>query len=139
MTPRLGPPPGAAVATGAAEIDVVRPHGRLDVAGVEAVRRAIAAATGPVVVDLDECVVTGAAALGQLRAATNDSGRAVCFVSRRITCRVLLQRAGIAERVAVFERLEDALHARTREHAGAGYGWAPTRGALDAGAARSLR
>ncbi|MCD9625231.1 hypothetical protein [Rhabdothermincola salaria] len=90
---------------------------------MEHLRDAAAALTDrPILIDLNSCVLTDPHALADL---ANDRDDRVdsCFVSRRTTCRLLLDRAGIMLRFAVFHQLEDALQARTFANDGYGLGW----------------
>lgn len=93
------------------EVLVVRPLGGLDRAAVDGLRCIIQLATA-VILDLDQCVLIDPMALSEMDTGDDVHPVHVCIVSRRLTCRRLLVRLGIADRFAVFERLEDALCAR---------------------------
>lgn len=104
------------------DVVVLQPAGQLDRAGVEAVREvALDVADRGVIIDLTDCVVTDPKALADI--AHEDRPVDLCFVSRRPTSRLLLARAGVTSRFAVFRQLEDALQARTFAEAGFGRGW----------------
>lgn len=105
------------------DVVVLQPVGQLDRAGVETVREAaLDLMDRGVVIDLTDCVVTDPKALADI--ADEDRGPVdLCFVSRRPTSRLLLARAGVTSRFAVFRQLEDALQARSFAEAGFGRGW----------------
>ncbi len=103
---------------------VLRPTGRLDRSTAERLRRDAASATGPVVVDLDDCVLVDPTAIDAIDVdGDGDGDLEVCIVCRRLSCRRLLARVGVTDRFAVFQRLEDALQARVLANAGYGPGW----------------
>ena len=102
---------------------VLRPLGALDRRLAERLRSAIASASTPVVVDLDDCVLIDPASLEHLADPVPD--RAVCMVSRREPCRELLDRTGVTDRVAVFKGVDDAVQARLFARSGYGPGWSP--------------
>lgn len=119
----MGPTPRPVPFRELGEIVVLEPLGQLDRAGVEGVRRAAAEmAPRPVVIDLRDCVLTDPNALAGI-VDEEDDPTELCFVSHRPTCRLLLARTGITSRFAVFDRLEDALQARTDAQDGDGRGW----------------
>lgn len=104
-------------------VAVLTPLGQLDRAGIERVRQAaLDLADRPVIIDLSDCVLTDPNALIGLTGEGADRVD-LCFVSHRSTCRLLLARSGITARFAVFQRVEDALQARTFGTAGDGHGW----------------
>ncbi len=104
------------------EIVVLRPAGKLGRNDVEQLRDVIHGIDGPVVVVLDDCVLVAPTAFDRH---DRDDGHAVemCIVCRRLTCRHLLARVGVADRFPVFQHLEDALQARVLARAGYGDGW----------------
>jgi hypothetical protein len=103
----------------------LRPSGPLDASGIEQLQEAVSEAEAPVVVDLDECILLDPAALGSVHADIPVDPADVSIACRRLSCRVLLARAGITERFAVFSRIEDAVQARILWQAGYGEGWSP--------------
>lgn len=110
-------------------VSVIRPQGALDQTVAEQVRAALRDAAGPVAIDLDECTLIDPDSLERMVVDADGPPEAeVSIVCRRLTCRQLLGRAGIADRVAVFVRLGDALQARVFEADGYGDGWTPRRG-----------
>lgn len=106
------------------DVLILRPQGGLDRSVVANLERSVAAATGPVVVDLDECVLVDPTAVRHV-ASAGPRDREVCIVSRRLSCRRLLARVGVTERLAVFQCLADALQARVLAGSGYGSGWSP--------------
>lgn len=99
---------------------VIRPTGNLDEDVVASLDDIVRTAEAPLVIDLDHCVLVRPCALDRiLAAAADDLPVDICIASRRLSCRRLLSRVGLGDRVAVFSCLEDALHAR---HATAGSG-----------------
>jgi hypothetical protein len=117
-----GAPGPESVRSGRHGVLVVAPMGQLDRAGVERLRREVLEAGGPVAVDLDECILVDPGAVTNLDLGDTDHPD-LCFVSRRVTCRLLLARFGMSARFAVFNQLEDALQAKVLADAGYGPGW----------------
>jgi hypothetical protein len=76
-----------------------------------------------VIVDLDDCILVQPRPLDAFDGARATADVELCFVSRRLTCRQLLARAGLAHRYAVFTRVGDALQARRFAEEGHGCGW----------------
>ena len=120
-------PGPVALAPQRGDIVVLRPTGALDAATIDRVRAAVRAAGGPVVIDLDECVLVDPAAL---EAVVHDDSRPdrldpadVSIACGRLSCRTLLSRAGVTRRFAVFARIEDAVQARILWQDGYGSGW----------------
>jgi anti-anti-sigma factor len=108
------------------DVVVLRPLGALDERLADRVRSAIDAATDPVVVDLDDCVLIDPAALGLVVPQRHPGSTAeVCLVSRRVSCRELIDRSGVSDRVAVFCGVDDAVQAQLFARSGYGAGWAP--------------
>lgn len=106
------------------EVLVIRPLGSLDRDAVARLRRTASEADGPVIIDLDDCVLVAPVALVELDEQDDDAEPTeLCFVSRRTTCRLLLLRSGLLDRFDVFRQLEDALQARVLALAGYGRGW----------------
>lgn len=105
---------------------VLRPSGRLDRDGVEEVQCEVRSLAGrDVVIDLTDSILTDPNALADL---ADDGGEpALCFVSHRPTCRLLLARTGLTSRYAVFHHVADALQARALDGAGYGSGWRRVR------------
>lgn len=105
------------------DVLIVRPIGRLDRSVVAQLRDEVRHVDVPVVVVLDECIVVEPGALLELDPTSGGSPSELCLVSGRFTCRLLLGRAGVSARFAVFEHLDDAVRARRSALAGAGAGW----------------
>lgn len=105
-------------------VTVLKPLGSLDADLADELHAAARAVTGPVVIDLDECVLIDPGSLERLAADPALPNRPELAVAcRRLSCRQLLTRAGIGEHVAIFDRLEDALQAREFARSGYGTGW----------------
>lgn len=111
------------------DVVVVSPQGRLDPAWLTAASRNLPPAGAPVAVDLDDCIVVDPEVLLRFHRCVEAEPEDVCFVSARLTCRLLLARAGVTVRFPVFDRIEAALQARASAAAVGGTGWgAPTAG-----------
>ncbi len=105
------------------DVVVVSPQGRLDPAWLTAASRTLPPAGAPVAVDLDDCIVVDPEVLLHFHRCVEAEPEDVCFVSARLTCRLLLARAGVSVRFPVFGCFEDALHARASAAAVGGAGW----------------
>ncbi len=74
--------------------------------------------------DLSDCILCDIAVLAEVDPAVwGLASDQVCVVCSRLTGRQLLSRIGVADRVAVFGRREDALQARILCESGYGLGW----------------
>ena len=100
---------------------VLRPIGALDRTLVDELRQLALEAHAPVVVELSECVLVDPAALQRIAQGWELYRPLMCIVCHRASGRQLLERAGVTEHAAVFERVGQALEART----GRPDGWAP--------------
>ncbi len=111
------------------DVVVVRPRGGLDAALADELRSTVLDTSGPVVIDLDECVLIDPASLERLAAdpALPETSE-LAIACRRLSCRQLLVRSGIGDHVAIFGRLEDALQAREFARSGYGTGWGTVAG-----------
>ncbi len=105
------------------DVLVVNPQGRLDRSWLAAASRVLPPAGAPVAVGLDDCIVVDPEVLLQLHRCLETEPEDLCFVSTRLTCRLLLARAGVSVRFPVFGCFEDALHARASAAAVGGAGW----------------
>jgi anti-anti-sigma regulatory factor len=107
-----------------ADVLVVTPRGALDAATVSQITGALRNARSAAIVDLDECIVADPAALDPVALDRCMSAAAeLCVTCRRLSCRRLLARVGVTDRLAVFQRVEDALQARILARSGYGEGW----------------
>lgn len=79
--------------------------------------------TGPTILDLAEVTLVGTG-IDALVDQLVERCDAVCVIARRHTARVILQRAGIADRCAVFSSVGDALQSLRMADEGYGEGWA---------------
>lgn len=78
----------------------------------------------PVVIDLDECTLVERSALDGLDPARWDRiPEQICVTSSRVTALVLLARARVSGRLAVFQRPADAVQALILAEYGYGTGW----------------
>ena len=83
---------------------------------------------GPVVIDLNHCVLTSTPVLVGLDPARwGRTDAEVCLVCSRLSGRQLLARAGATARMALFQRTEDALQAKRFFDSGYGFGWSGPR------------
>ncbi len=112
------------------DVLIATPVGLLQPDGFRKIERLLAKPDDVVVVDLDEAVVRDVSSLGTLlhtsrrdRDPIGDSPRRVCLVSRCERCRRTLARSGVADLLAVFSSVDDALQARVLQLAGYGRGW----------------
>ena len=133
-----------AVRSWASEVDevvVATPLGVLDEATVLELDQVLAERPGiPVVIDLDHCAVTSQAALLALDPARwGRPADLACLVCGRLTARRLVARAGVAARLAVFQRTADAVQALILSRAGYGRGWGAVPRASAASADGGLR
>lgn len=96
------------------DVVVLRPLGTLDRPVVDRLRAMVLASNDPVVIDLDDCVLVDPRCLMRTGSAQPPSDADVRIVCRRLSCRRLLARVGIADRFGVFARLEDALSSAGR-------------------------
>lgn len=78
----------------------------------------------PVVIDLDGCTLVGRSAIDGIDPARWDRTPAdTCVTSSRSTARELLARARVGDRIAVFDRVVDAVQVLVLAEAGYGTGW----------------
>ena len=118
----LGPARVSVQRTGG--VVVLRPLGIFDRALSDRLRRTALDAGRPVIIDLDDSVLTDTAALEGLALDPKLSALPeLCLVSRRPDSRQEVARAGISTRFALFKRVEDAQQARLFARHGYGRGW----------------
>ena len=103
------------------EVVVLRPVGALDGTLVGEVRQLALEAHAPVIVELTECVLVDPAALQRIALGWERYRPQLCIVCHRASGRQLLERAGIDQHLAIFERVGQALVARAESPDG----WAP--------------
>lgn len=106
------------------DVLVLSPQGGLDAAVVDELSSAVRAATSPVLIDLNDCIVVDPHLLRSSRLRRElRAARDVCIACRRLTARRLLARTSVLEHVAVFQSVQDALQARVLQRDGYGSGW----------------
>lgn len=106
------------------DVQVIRPTGLVERQDIGHIQRTVLSSPLPVIIDLDDCILVGTSPFTSFEPA--HAPGEVCVVSRRLTSRRLLARRGVRSRVAVFERLQDALQAKVSACAGDGRGWSAT-------------
>ncbi len=103
---------------------VLAPSGVLDRASLRQLDQAMAAADGPVAIDLTECTLAERSVIERLdprRWARTPAQ--VCVICNRLTGRQLMARSGVVHRFSLFQRIEDALQSLVLADSGYGTGW----------------
>lgn len=104
---------------------VIRPVGALDEDLADEIRELALEAHAPVVVDLGDCVLTSRRSIRRIALAWQLYRPQLCVVCRRDSGRPMLARAGIADHLAVFDSVDEALESLQRLGR---EGWAPGAG-----------
>jgi hypothetical protein len=106
------------------DVLVLKPQGRLGQEMIGQLDQALEAVDAPVVIDLDDCILSDHRGVGpDVVERWSAMAPELAFSCRRLSARRLLARGGLAERFAVFQRIEDALQAKTLYDCGYGDGW----------------
>lgn len=103
---------------------VVAPQGLLDADDLSNLEQLLREVGDPIIIDMGECMLGRSDLLARLD--PERWGRdpdEVCVVCRRYSARLLLARTGVAQRIAVFGGVEDALRARSRRTLDGRTGW----------------